>query len=476
MLLRFALTLLLIGGIAAVPVKETNSCELSEDLLYEIRSYGPIVHKIINEIVRGQFAGQTWQSLAELTDTFGPRMSGSQQLEDSIDYAIREMIRDGLENVRTEEASVPHWVRGYEKAYLVEPNRLELPLLGLGLSVGTPLGGITADVIVVESFEELEAMPDESVEGKIVVFVPQWVSYGVTGQYRYRGATVAAKKGALASLIRSVTQFSIGSPHTGVQTYEENVTKIPTACITVEHAEMLLRKYRRGEKLRIYLEMDNEDRGMFTSRNTIGELEGLVYRNSSVVVVSGHLDSWDVGLGAMDDAAGVMISWKALTYLKAMGLRPRRTLRALLFTGEEQGVWGAHQYYEEHKENGEDEFNFFFESDIGTFDPRGFNMAGNDEARCIFQEIVKLMNPLGDMQVTESSNGGPDIADWNNAGYPGAGLLTANERYFWFHHTAGDSMLVQDPVEMDRCAALWAATAYVVADLSIPMPKTVVKN
>nr|XP_019547906.2 carboxypeptidase Q-like [Aedes albopictus] len=476
MLKLFALSFLLLGSITGHPVKESNSCQLSEGLLYEIRSYGPIVHKIINEIVHGRFAGQTWQSLAELTDTFGPRMSGSQELEDAIDYVVKAMVDDGLDNVHTEDAPVPQWVRGYERAQLIEPNRLELPILGLGTSVGTPLGGITADVVVVESFEELDGLSNEDVEGKIVVYVPQWVNYGVTGEYRRLGASAAARKGAVASLIRSVTQFSIGSPHTGVQSYEECVEKIPTASITVEHAEMLLRKYRRGEKLRIHLEMQDENLGMFTSRNTIGELEGLVHKDSSVVVVSGHLDSWDVGVGAMDDAGGVMISWKALTYLKAMGLRPRRTLRAVLFTGEEQGIWGGTQYYEDHKAHGEEEFNFFFESDSGTFDPRGFGFSGNEEARCIFEEIVKLMSPLGAMEVTSSSSAGPDLSDWSNAGYPGAGLLNANERYFWFHHSAGDSMLVEDPVALDRCAALWAATAYVIADLSVDIPKTVVKN
>ncbi|XP_065095319.1 carboxypeptidase Q-like [Ochlerotatus camptorhynchus] len=476
MLKSIIFTLCLVGRITAVPLKDAQPCQISEGLLYEIRSYQPIVHKIMNEIVNGRFAGQTWQSLAELTDTFGPRMTGSQQLEDAIDYAVKEMIQDGLENVHTEDVPVPHWVRGYERAQLVEPIHLELPILGLGTSVGTPYGGISAEVIVVQSFAELDELPNELIEGKIVVFVPQWVSYGETGTYRRLGASAAAKKGAVASLIRSVTQFSIGSIHTGVQEYEEGVRKIPTASITVEHAEMLLRKYHRGEKLKIHLEMHDENLGMFMSRNTIAELQGLVYRNSSVVVVSGHLDSWDVGVGAMDDGGGVMISWKALTYLKALGLRPRRTIRAVLFTGEEQGVWGGRQYFENHKAQGEEEFNFFFESDSGTFNPLGYGFAGNDEAKCIFQEIVKLLAPLNATEVSSSSSAGPDVTDWSAAGYPGAGLLNANDRYFWFHHTAGDSMLVEDPANLDRCAAIWAATAYVVADLSIAMPKTILHN
>ncbi|KAL1402507.1 hypothetical protein pipiens_006063 [Culex pipiens pipiens] len=448
-------------------------CDLPDKLVREIEGYQPIVNAIVSRIFEGDFAGKTWESLSELVDTFGARLAGSEQLEKAIDYVVDGMKRDGLENVHTENASVPHWVRGFESAQLVAPFKKNLPLLGLGTTVGTPRGGIIADVIAVESFKEFEAFTPEQVKGKIVVFVPPWQGYGKTVAYRSHGASVAAKKGAAATLIRSITPFSIGSPHTGVQDYEDGVRKIPTACITVEDAEMILRKYRRGETLTIHLEMEDRNLEPFISRNTIAELVGTTYQNNQVVVVSGHLDSWDVGVGAMDDGGGALISWKALTYLKAMGFRPRRTIRAILWTGEELGLWGGQAYREAHQANEKEEFNFFFESDIGTFEPKGLDFSGNKEAECIFREIVKLMTPLNATEFETPTDGGPDISHWTSRGFPGASLLNKNEKYFWFHHSAGDSMAVEDPRNLDKCVALWAAAAYVVADLSVPMPKDV---
>ncbi|XP_058454862.1 carboxypeptidase Q-like [Malaya genurostris] len=464
---------LIISVLAETSSAELDACKLDEGLIREIRGYQPVVDKIIYEIVSGRFAGKTWESLAELTDRFGSRMSGSQQLEDAIDYTVERMLLDGLEHVHTEEAPVPHWVRGFERAEMIEPSYKPLSILGLGTTVGTPEGGISAAVVVVETFDELEALSDEQVQGKIVVFVPEWNGYGTTARYRGEGASAAAKKGAVASLIRSITQFSIGSPHTGGQWYEDGVRKIPTACITVEDADMLLRKYRRGESLKIHLVLEDNNLDPFMSRNVIGELTGTVYTNKSVVVVSGHLDGWDVGVGAMDDGGGIMISWKALTFLKAMGLRPRRTIRAILWTGEEQGLWGGKQYYQDHKQQAEEEFNFFFEADIGTFNPTGFDFVGNENAACIFHEIVKLMEPLNATEFRVTNDAGPDISYWVGDGFPAAALINENERYFWFHHTEGDSMLLENSQILDKCAAIWAAAAYVVADLSTPMPKSV---
>lgn len=448
-----------------------GECTLPDNLIQEIKGYQPIVNKIVNRVLNGEFSGKTWQSLSELVDTFGARLAGSEQLEKAIDYVLDKMKLDNLENVHTENATVPHWVRGFESAQLVAPFKKNLPLLGLGTTVGTPRGGIIADVIAVESFKEFASFTPEQVKGKIVVFVPQWEGYGKTVVYRSKGATVAAKKGAVATLIRSVTPFSIGSPHTGGQNYEEGVKKIPTACITVEDAEMILRKYRRGVTMTVHLEMEDRNFEPFVSRNTIAELVGTRYTNTSVVVVSGHLDSWDVGVGAMDDGGGALISWKALTFLKAMGLRPKRTIRAILWTAEEEGLWGGKAYKEAHLDNERKEFNFFFESDIGTFEPTGLDFSGNKDAECIFREVVKLMVPLNATKFETPTDGGPDISHWTSRGFPGASLMNKNEKYFWFHHSAGDSMAVEDPKNLDKCAALWAAAAYVVADLSVSMPK-----
>lgn len=317
-------------------------------------------------------------------------MSGSDSLEKAIDYVVEGMTAAGLENVHTENATVAHWTRGFESAEMVSPRKQTLSILGLGSTVGTPRGGIIADVIAVDSFEEFAKLSEEDVKGKIVLFVPEWVSYGVTVQYRSKGASEASKKGAIAALVRSITPFSINSPHTGHQSYEESVKKIPVAAVTVEDAYMMLRLYRAGKPVKVRLEMDDRNLEDFTSRNTIAELQGTnTNKNESIVVISGHLDSWDVGVGAMDDGGGAMISWKAIEFLKDMGLRPKRTIRAILWTGEEQGIMGADYYMKKHKPMEQEEFNFFFESDIGTFEPRGLDFSGNEAAGCIIQEILK---------------------------------------------------------------------------------------
>lgn len=297
-------------------------------------------------------------------------------------------------------------------------------------------------------------------------------TYGKTVVYR-SGAGEAAKKGAIATLIRSITQFSIASPHTGSQTYLQGVKKIPTACISVEDALLLLQMYRQGDTIKIHLEMEDYNFKNTVSRNTVVELPGSLYKNTSVVVVSGHLDSWDVGFGAMDDAGGSWISWKAVQYLTKLGLTPKRTIRAILWTAEEEGYYGAKSYMKNHKAQEKDEFNLFMESDTGTFDPVGLDFSGTPEAVCIFKEIISLMTPINATMFMTPIGGGPDISVWTDRGFPGASLLNKNDKYFWFHHTQGDSMLVENSDSLDKCAALFAATAYVAADLSIDLPKDI---
>ena len=247
-------------------------CNLPDDLVKEIAGYQETVNKIVNEILNGKFKGKTWDALAELTDTFGPRMACGDQLEKTIDYVTNEMKKNGLENVHTENATAPWWIRGYENADMVLPWKRNLPILGLGSSVGTPRGGIIADVIAVESFDEFKNISEDRVKGKIVLFVPKWEGYGKTVVYRSEAASVAARKGAVAALIRSVTPFSISSPHTGHQNYEDDVKKIPVAALAVEDAEMILRMYRRGQNIQIHLEMSDRNNGFCLTRNTIGEL------------------------------------------------------------------------------------------------------------------------------------------------------------------------------------------------------------
>lgn len=411
--------------------------------------------------------------LAEMTDTFGARMTGSQSLEDAIDYMIDELKKAGLDNVHTENATVPRWERGYENCQMLSPRKAKMNICGFGSTIGTLRGGLVADVVAVESFEEFDELPESVVQGKIVLFVPRWQGYGKTVAYRSKAASVASKKGAVAALVRSITPYSIGSLHTGMQRYADDVkNKIPVAAVTVEDAYMMLRMYRKGEKITLHLEMEDRNLGDFISRNTIAELAGET--KIPVVVVSGHLDSWDIGVGAMDDGGGAFIAWKALHLLKRLNLKPpKRTMRAILWTGEEQGIVGAAEYEKQHKTRETEEFNFFIESDMGTFTPLGLDFSGNKEAECIFKEVLKLMTPLNATQFNSPIDAGPDIERWANRGFPSASLMNKNEKYFYYHHSAGDSMLVENSDDLDKNTALFAAVAYVIADLSVDMPKTI---
>lgn len=491
-----ALLLLLLGGPAppavvdaisfinlppespSVHVDGHGDCHMADELRDEIAAYGPTVQRIIDAIVgpSAPLAGDTWRSLSTFIESFGPRLTGSAQLERSIDWLLTDMSARGLQNVHAEPVSVPRWERGFESAELVAPYAQRLNILALGSSVGTPRGGIIADVLAVATFDEFAALNASEVHGKIVLFAPQWRSYGETVAYRARAAAVAAAKGAVAALVRSVTPVSIGSPHTGMQHYEAGVPQIPAAAVTVEDAMQMLALCRLGQKVTVRLEMAARTwPDKVQSRNTIGELLGAAGpTNESVVVVAGHLDSWDVGHGAMDDAGGAFVAWKAVEFLQKLKLRPKRTIRAILWTGEEQGYLGANQYQKDHAAGEAKEFNFFMESDMGTFEPTGLSVSGSPEAKCVFEEIVKLLQPLNATALRTPGDGMSDVELWTERGFPGAGLENRNEKYFWYHHSAGDSMLVESPENLDKCAAVFAAVAYVVADLSENIPRKLV--
>ena len=243
-----------------------------------------------------------WDRLAYLTDTFGPRFSGTDNLESAIDWILEEMKRDGLENVRGEPVKIPHWVRGEERHMLLTPHVRELEILGLGGSVGTGPSGIQGEVFVVNSYDDLEANRDKA-RGKIVLWNVPFTSYGATVQYRGNGAVRAARAGAIASLVRSVAPTSLYTPHTGNSRYDEDVPRIPQAAVTIEDALMMQRMQDRGQRIEIRLMMNDYWLPDADSRNVVAELIGSEYPEE-VIVFGGHIDSWDVGTGAMDDAGG----------------------------------------------------------------------------------------------------------------------------------------------------------------------------
>jgi len=426
--------------------------------------YRAVADRIIGAALADSAA---YARLGMLVDTFGNRLSGSDNLEHAIDWIIAEMKQDGLANVRGEPAMVPVWVRGAESAELVEPRPMRLPMLGLGGSVATPPDGITAEVLVVNGFADLEARGDAA-RGKIVLFDVPFTNYGETVQYRVNGAVAAARHGAVASLIRSVTPNSQRTPHTGVMLYVDSVTKIPHAALTVEDAMMLHRMQDRGERIVVRLRMSARTLPDRESRNVMGEIVGSEHPDE-VVVMGGHIDSWDVGQGAMDDGGGVVAAWEALRVLQRLGLRPRRTIRVVGWTNEENGSRGGQAYRDAHRD-ALDRHVLAIESDAGVFTPQGFGFTGSDSAFAIVRQVGALLEGIGAGRVTRGG-GGSDIGPIMREGVPGMGLDVDETRYFWYHHTDADTLDKLDPREMALCVATLAVMAYVVADLPAPLPR-----
>lgn len=417
-----------------------------------------------------------YQKLAYLTDRIGHRLSGSKALDAAIAWGADALRADG-HDVRTEAVMIPHWERGAESAKLVAPIARDLVMLGLGGSVGTPKGGLTAKVIVVHGWDELTQRAAE-VKGAIVLYdtpMPAWTEahgsgYGDVVGFRWAGASAAAKLGAVGVLVRSVTAHSLRTPHTGAMGYADGVAKIPAAAITVEDAELITRLAATGE-VKVKLAMSARMLPEAKSANVIGELRGRE-RPDEVVVIGGHLDSWDVGQGAHDDGAGVVHVMQALTTLRALGLTPRRTIRVVLFVNEENGGRGGKGYAAAHA--GETHV-AAIETDAGGYTPRGFNVDAHGDAAAQAQvaDVVSLLAPLG-AGATHEGEGGADIAPLVAATHTlGLGLITDGRTYFDIHHTAADTLDKVDPQALADGVAAIAVLAYVLADLEsaiVPVP------
>ena len=417
---------------------------------------------IADRIIAGATADSAaWNKLAELTDGFGNRLSGSDALERAIDWIVARMKTEGLANAHTEPVMVPHWIRGHEKVELLQPRYLNLPMLGLGGSVATPKGGIEAEVLVVSSFDELKARAADA-KGKIVLFDVPFTNYGQTVAYRGVGAVESARVGA-------VGPFGMRTPHTGAMApYDSTLAKLPAAAISMEDAAMLHRMQTRGQKIVVRLEMEAQMLPDAPSRNVMAELVGRE-KPDEVVVFGGHIDSWDVGTGAMDDGGGMVIAWEAVRLLKQLGLTPRRTIRAVGWTNEENGGRGGLAYREAHRAELA-KYVAAIESDGGTFKFRGFGFSGNDSAYAVLRQIGKLLKPLG-ADTIFVGGGGSDIGPIMGEGVPGMSHNVDGTRYFWFHHSEADNVDKIDPKEFAENVAAMAVMAYVLADLPQPLPR-----
>lgn len=337
--------------------------------------------------------------------------------------------------------------------------------------------------------------------------------YSQLSQYRGQGASRAAPHGAVACLVRSLASSSIGSAHTGMQSYAPGVLPIPTAAVAIEDADAMARMQGRGQRVTVSLYMEAQNLPPAASHNVVAEWRGSE-RPGEAVILSGHLDSWDVGVGAMDDGGGVAVAWQALSTLRALGLRPKRTVRLVLWSSEEFGGvgasrrvasgagWllfpsstvrdcclltslayrlpspqhprkqtGARQYHERHKGEAGN-LTLVVESDIGAFHPTGLSFSGSESAAAIMTDVLSLLAPINASTLLRNDAGyETDTAPWAQDGVPGASLASHNERYFAYHHSNGDQMGVLDPGEMDLAAAVFALVAFVVADLDAPLPR-----
>ncbi len=431
-----------------------------------VAGYADVAGKIIAAATADHAA---WDKLAYLTDHIGNRLSGTKALDKALTWAADTMRADGHENVRIEKVKVPHWVRGAESLKMTAPFTRDLPLIGLGGTVATPRRGVSGEVVSVHSFDELAALGDE-VKGKIVLYdvpMPEYTrdkgsGYDAVFMYRYAGASKAAAQGAVAALVRSLTTHSLRTPHTGTMGYDPKQPKIPTAAVTVEDAEMMTRLIASGAHVEVTLKLSAKQLPDADSGNVVGELVGRE-KPDEVVVIGAHIDSWDVGQGAHDDGGSCAAVMQALTVLRKLGLQPRRTIRVVLFTNEENGGRGSKGYLAQHADELKNHV-MALETDSGSFDPRGFQVSGNEGAIPRVRAIASLLAPIKATEV-EKGYSGADVEGLESHGVVGLGLWVDESHYFDYHHTRADTLDKVDPDQLARDVAAVAVMAYVVADM-----------
>ena len=433
-------------------------------------------HDAANKIIEAsRKSNNAYLMLQELCDDIGHRLSGSPSLDRAIEWANKTLKKQGHENVQSEKVMVRKWVRGNETAQLTFPRQMDIPMLGLGGSVGTGNRPIAGEVIVVDSKQELDELADAAIQGRIVVFnhtMPPYSEtdgsgYGAAVQYRMNGATWAAERGGIAALVRSVTAYSLQSPHTGAMRYSggADVPKVPTAAISVESATMLRRLQDRGVLPRVSLYMQARDEGEVPSANVVAEIVGSE-KPEEIVAIGGHIDSWDVGQGAQDDGCGCVVAMEALNVIRKLGLKPKRTIRVVLWTNEENGLAGGRSYAARHQ----DEVHVAaIESDSGGFRPQGLSIDMEDDKKeqiAVVQlgKVLSLLEKVGSTRATTGYSGA-DVNPLKPSGTACMGLRVDGRLYFNTHHTAADTVDKVDPKELADCVATVAVASFVIADM-----------
>jgi len=412
--------------------------------------------------------------LEVLTDTIGARLAGSEAERRAVAWARAEFEKDGIA-VRLEPVMVPVWIRGEESAVMVDPFQQPLSMLGLGGSIGTPPEGITAPVVVVTSKEDLLALGEQRVRGKIVLWDHPFVrtgdemaDYGKAVVHRGSGASDAARLGAVASLIRSVGTASLRTPHTGAMRYAADAPKIPAAALSIEDAMLLHRLARAGHEPVVRLTMSARTEPDREGANVVAEIRGRE-RPEEIVLVGAHLDSWDVGTGAIDDGAGCVMVLETMRLI-ASGPPPRRTVRAVLYANEENGLRGGRGYKAAHRD-AMDRHVAAIETDSGASRAVGINVkAGEGAVEALRRMMTPALAPLG-ATVFKPGGGGADIGVLGRSGVPIMGLLLDTTRYFDWHHTHADTLDKVDPEELQHATAVLAAAVWILADAEETLPR-----
>lgn len=414
--------------------------------------------------------GKSYENLRVLCKQVGPRLSGSAGAARAVEETYRMMKEMGADTVYLQECLVPHWVRGpKEAAHLIQPGGVKLPLnvCALGNSVGTGKKGISAEVVEVRSFKELDALGEAGVKGKIVFYnfpmnptnIETFRSYGEAGQFRGRGPSMAARYGAVGVMVRSLASNIDDYPHTGATTYNDSFPKIPAIAVSTRHAELVSAELKKGKGYMLFMRTECEMLPDVVSYNVIGEIKGTEFPDE-IITVGGHLDSWDLAEGAHDDGAGCVQSMEIIHIYKQLGIRPKRTIRVVMFMNEENGLRGGRKYAEvASKENRK--FIFALESDAGGFTPRAFGFSAGGPVLERLRQWVPLFKPYGVYEFQEGG-GGADIGPLRPLGTLLCGLRPDSQRYFDHHHAANDTFEWVSKRELELGAVNMALLLYVV--------------
>jgi hypothetical protein len=436
----------------------------------------------IKEIYKSSLTNSKCYSwLDYLSNTIGSRLSGSTGAEKAVLYTKAQLETLGLDKVYLQEVMVPHWVRGERETAYIQDNKTKtmVPICALGGSVATPKNGLTAEVIEVQSIKELSELGVEKIKGKIVFFnrpmdpenIETFHSYGGCVDQRYAGAKEASKMGAVAAIVRSMNLRLDDFPHTGAQSYGDLPKEqyIPTAAISTNGAELLSKTLKNNAHLKFYLKQSCQQFEDVLSYNVIGEIKGSEHPEN-IMVVGGHLDSWDLADGSHDDGAGVVQSMEVLHIFKNMGYKPKNTIRVVLFMNEENGNRGGKKYEEQSASNSENHI-FALESDSGGFSPRGFSIESNEAN---FAKILSWKNLFEPYLIHSFVKGhtGSDIGPLKSKNIVKAGLKPDSQRYFDYHHAGNDTFDAVNKRELELGAATMAALMYLIdqngIEISLP--------